>query len=50
MNILLFCSRNLQNSRERERVRERWIGLREIDKRERKRERERVVDKRKRKV
>lgn len=48
MNILLFCSRNLQNSRERERVRERWIGLREIDKRER--ERERVVDKRKRKV
>lgn len=35
MNILLFCSRNLQNSRESER--ERWIGLREIDKRERER-------------
>lgn len=34
MNILLFCSRNLQNSRESEREtgeRERWIGVREID-------------------
>lgn len=34
MNILLFCSRNLQNSSERVRERdwrERWIGVREID-------------------
>lgn len=33
MNILLFCSRNLQNSE-----RERWIGVREIDIRENERE------------